>query len=127
MTEDITKRVKGLERALKYGGETHTIFDVFDSVESGRSKLWVEEGATIVTEVFTYPQSKTLHFWLATGELDTVIDLSERIIEEARQEGCDRATLSGRMGWLRALKDHGWSRSKTVHMERSLTWERSPE
>lgn len=98
----------GLERALFYSGGTHTMADVANAIESGEAKLWVGEGSAIVTQLFDEPQMRVCHFWLAAGELEPVIALSNRVLEWAKENGCARATLAGRRGWTKALASGGW-------------------
>ena len=99
----------GLTEALERGGSTHTLDDVLKQVERGDAQLWTTEGAVIVTEVSDTPQKRVIHFWLATGELESVIGLSHKILEWAKDTmGCEQATLAGRKGWTRALATEGW-------------------
>lgn len=118
---DAKARMEGIERALKYGGNTHSGLDVLDCVEKGEAQLWLEPEATIVTQIFEHPNERTLHFWLAAGELESVLELSDKVMEWGKSKGCTRATLSGRKGWARALEHRGWSDTKLVTMERSLS------
>lgn len=107
--------IEKLERALEMGGGTHTVEDVVSQLDEGHAQLWLGDGdAVIVTQINDNPQVKVLHFWLAAGELQQVVELSEQVLEWGRSVGCERATLSGRRGWVRALADHGWSEQLTV-------------
>lgn len=116
---------EGLKDALAHGGGSHTIADVAELIRQGHAQLWTSEGAAIVTEVHDTPQLRRLHFWLATGELPAVIELSEKIIEWGRAQGCHRATLAGRRGWERALGPK-WRPELTV-MGRDLSVEGSQD
>lgn len=97
-----------LEEALEAGGQTHSLADVAEMIQSGDAQLWIDEEAVIVTEIIPQPMRRTLHFWLAAGTLDKVIALSNELLEWGKQMGCDHATLSGRRGWVRALASEGW-------------------
>ena len=112
--------IAGIEKALEAGGGTHTVGDVVRQILAGDAQLWEDEDALIVTEINVYPRKALVHFWLATGELDAVVRLSHRVLEWATDTmGCDGATLSGRKGWVKALKGEGWNEMVTV-MERPL-------
>jgi hypothetical protein len=111
---------RGLQNALAYGGDTHTVDDVLAQIEIGEARAWLEEDALIITEIQQYPRSKVIHFWLATGERDAVIVLSRTVLEWARKQGCDRATLAGRKGWLRVLADEGWEPQPLTFMQKDL-------
>jgi len=115
----ISEFLPGLRRALALAGDTHTVEDVMQQILSGEAKLWWSDEALIVTEVVDTPQVRLLRFWLATGKLSSVLELSERICEWGRQLGCERAVLAGRKGWVKVLPDLGW-RPTTVHMEKEL-------
>lgn len=106
MTPELLDR---LAKALDYSGGTHTIADVADLIERGDCKLWVGEGAAIVTQLIDEPQKRVCHFWLAAGELTAVVGLSRKVLEWAKENGCARATLAGRWGWVRALASEGWA------------------
>lgn len=110
-------RVSGLEEALAFGGDTHTVMDVLDHIERGDAKLWLSDDALIVTEVHEYPRKRVLHFWLATGEIASVIELSHCILAQAKDDGFDQATLAGRKGWERVLGSQGWSPSSRVMIQ----------
>jgi hypothetical protein len=109
----------GLEEALEYGGGTHALADVLASVRRGTAQLWVEGDAVLVTEINCAPREKELHFWLASGTLDSCIALSNKVMDWGRAQGCTVATLSGRRGWIKALAPEGWE-PHTVVMARRL-------
>lgn len=111
---------QGLQEALEHARGTHTLEDVLAQVEAGEAQLWRAPGAVIVTEIKQTPRRKVVHFWLATGDMRAVLDLHKMILAWAQEEhGCDLATLSGRRGWVRALRDEGWDEATTV-MAREL-------
>lgn len=116
---DVTQHLKGIERALREGGNTHTIEDVLQQIEAGSAQLWVVDDALIVTEIHEAPRAKTLHFWIATGKMDPVLALHTDVMAWGKEQGCDRATLAGRRGWLRVLAGKGW-RDSLALMEAKL-------
>lgn len=106
--------IEGITKALAHGGGTYTLADVVDKIDAEHAQVWRDENAVIVTQINDTPQKRVLHFWLATGDLEDVIALSEVAIEWGRERGCTAATLSGRRGWVKALAGHGWSEQHTV-------------
>lgn len=105
----------GLEKALAVGGVgTHSLTDVIDRVSEGKAQIWWEGDAFILTEIRQYPRKKVLRFWLATGELDQVIVLHRRILEWAKEQGCEAAIITGRRGWTKALRSEGWAETMAV-------------
>lgn len=97
-----------IERALAYSGGTHTFDDVAAGVFAGRFLLWPAGSSVVVTEWHTFPQKRVLHVFLAGGEMAEVLSIETRLTEFARQHGATALTLSGRPGWVRALRDRGW-------------------
>ena len=108
MVDDFTRCSKWIEDALSYGGGTHDLKDVFDGILSGNMQLWPAERGGIVTELAVYPRKRVLHIFLAGGELDQITDMHEDVIQWAKAQGCSALTLSGRMGWKKALAPFGW-------------------
>lgn len=104
----LVEQLDRLEKALELDGG-HTLGDVLEMVERETAQLWESPDAVIVTEVHDFPRQRVLHFWLAAGEKDAVIELSHRALAWGRTIGCQRATLSGRRGWERALAKEGWT------------------
>ena len=107
MLSDSEKRAR-LEKALRLGGNTHTVEDVAARIEAGQAQLWENGDGAIVTEVYEHPRRKVVSYWLACGALDAVLALQEDIDGWARGIGCDFATLTGRRGWAPILPKHGW-------------------
>jgi hypothetical protein len=102
------EHLSGIEEALRQGGGTHDLNHVLAAIHLGDAQLWVEGPCVIVTEVIVGPKDKELHFWIAAGTVDEVIDLSNKVMEWGGTIGCTIATLTGRPGWSRALKNEGW-------------------
>jgi len=100
--------IAGLEDALAQGGGTHDLADVLQQLEDNEAQLWESENAVIVTEIHLTPRMRVLHFWLATGDLEEVIQLSNVALDWGVSKGCSMATLSGRRGWERVLASEGW-------------------
>ena len=51
---------------------------------------------------------------MAGGDMQQIIDFQESAAEWGKAHGCTQMTLSGRLGWQRALKNHGWRVSGVV-------------
>ena len=105
----------GIEEALHRGGDARTVADVAAQILDNEAQVWGDERALIVTELL-HPY---VHFWIATGEMDAVMDLSHEIMAWAKGLGYTKASLTGRRGWVRALAGEGWQET-AVLMERGL-------
>lgn len=108
-----------LQRALDDAGNTHTPADVRAAIEADEAQLWIGEHSAGVTEVLTYPRCKVLHIWLVAGELNEIARAREALDGFARMAGCKRVSLTGRPGWQRALRGHGYTISG-VNLARDL-------
>ena len=105
---ELSRCQKWIEDALSYGGGTHTFEDVIEGVMSGHMQLWSGETACAVTEIIVFPKKKVLHVFLAGGSMDEIIAMNESAMIWGKAQGCKDMTISGRKGWERVLKNHGY-------------------
>lgn len=107
-------------KALDFGGNVYTIEDVEQMIREGKAQIWPGATSVIVTEIIQYPRGKSIHLFLAGGNLQELEEMLPPIIEWGREQGCDRASLSGRRGWERSfLRDQGW-KATLVIMEKEI-------
>ena len=109
-----------LLRALQTGGDLFSVWQVLDRLQDGRAQLWREGESLIVTELYNSPAGRTVHFWLAAGDLREVLKLSRQVLEWSKANGCVRALAFGRKGWARALRADGWKASERVLLQREV-------
>lgn len=107
-------------RALALAG-THEPQDIAEGVACGRFQEWANDDTVVITEILDTPLRRTLHFFLAEGEMIALRAMVPSILDWARACGCSHASLVGRKGWSRVawLKESGWTEAG-VMMERSL-------
>lgn len=103
-----------IQAALDCGGHTHTLEDVARAVLEGRMQFWPAPNGCAVTEIIVYPRAKCLHIFLAGGELQQIVDMNSSAAQFARAMGCTGMSISGRRGWVKVLKNHGWNESQTT-------------
>lgn len=103
-----------IQAALDEGGNTHNFINVVEGVLSGKMQLWSGEKGCAVTEIAVYPNKKVLHVFLAGGNLEQITDMMDSAVEWGKAQDCVGMTLSGRKGWIKILKKHGWSESLVV-------------
>ena len=101
-----------IQAALDHAHGTHTLVDVFDMVERGDAQFWPFHNAAIVTEIVQYPQFRTLRFWLAGGNLKTLVEAEPALVNWSKSWGCKSVEIVGRRGWHRALK--GYKPTSTI-------------
>ena len=106
-------------KALALAG-THAPADIAEGVACGRFQEWGSETSTIVTEILETPRRKTLHFFLAEGNLTELRAMTPGILDWGRAMGCSHASLVGRFGWLRSfVREFGFKEAATM-MEAEL-------
>ena len=113
MDKEIKRCRKWIEAALEYSGGTHTFSDVVNGLNKGVLQLWPTPRVCIVTEIVVYPKKKVLNVFLGGGELDQILDMHKDVMDWAKVQGCTALSMSGRSGWKKPLKEHGW---KTQHV-----------
>ena len=105
---EIKDREQYIRDALEYSGGTHTFDDIVGMIAQGRVRWWPLPNSFLVTEVLEYPQAKHYHVFLAGGDLEEIKSTQKALEAAAEQCGCCKLTLSGRRGWIKALKDLNW-------------------
>lgn len=109
-----------ITRALAYTGGTHGPEDIDGGVREGRFQRWDGEDSSIVTEILQSPRRKTLHFFLAAGNMTELRGMVPPIMEWGKQQGCTKASFIGRLGWMRSFVREFGFRSTGLLMEADL-------
>jgi hypothetical protein len=89
--------------ALAHAGDTHEPRDVLDMIIGGRAALWVGSECAVVTQEIDLPRGVQLHFWLAGGDLDELMEIERDIEKAAHENGIVRVSIIGRRGWRAKL------------------------
>ena len=97
---------KWIVDALRYAHNSHTYEQVIDIVKRGDAQLWALKDSAIVTEIIDYPQRRTLRFWLAGGNLKTLLEVEPKIRKWSILYRCRAVEIIGRKGWEKVLKDY---------------------
>lgn len=101
----------GIQEALRHGGDTHTFEHIVDAVEAGKMQAWCGKDSVVITEIVENPTGRMdLHFFLAAGNEAELKALQPVILEWGKFRGCETATITGRLGWVRSwlTRDCGW-------------------
>lgn len=100
--------------ALEYD-PAYSVGDILNEVTECRAELWLGDRSIVVSNVVDKPNVRQFHIWIAAGDLTELMDLIyPRLEERARELGCGIMTISGRRGWIRKLKPHGFDEVATV-------------
>lgn len=112
---DLERARPHIEAALSYANGTHSFADVEAGLTTGKYLLWPGVNSAVVTQIVEHPRQRTLHFFLAGGNLAELEVMLPTIIEWGRTQGCTAASLTGRRGWERTfLKREGWNADLVV-------------
>ena len=77
-------------------------------LRAGRAQLWFGETAAVVTQCIVDGEGRSVHVWLAGGDLAGVMALRPGIEAWGRAQGCLFISIDGRTGWRRVLRSHGY-------------------
>lgn len=101
-----------LENALARTEGAYEWPDILDGLATGHMQFWPAPHGAMITQVVESPRLKTLHVFLAGGDLDQVLDMIPSLEAFAAFNDCVALTMDGRRGWERVLKD--WTRTSVV-------------
>lgn len=97
-----------LQDALDRSGNEYTLEQVRARLDDGRTQFWPGRRSAAVTEIVQVGEKLVLNCWLAGGDLDELRDMIDAAEVFAARMGCDSVQVSGRKGWVRALRDKGY-------------------
>lgn len=92
-----------IEACLARGAGTHEFDDIAAAVLVGHYRLWAFEDAFALTEVVDTPRKRALNIAYLGGNLETIRNHADHVMQYARDCGCHIVTGQGRRGWGRAL------------------------
>jgi hypothetical protein len=108
-----------LAAALEHAGKTHRKEDLRRCIEEGVCQLHPLRNGAMVTTIQVHPSGlKDANWWLAGGNLQEIVEVMPLLEVWLRSEGCTRAVVSGRQGWLKRLPTY---HQMGVIMEKDLT------
>lgn len=108
-SDELNKR---LAKALRLGGDTHTVDDIRQAVARGNMQCFVRGDSFIVTEVNEYPRKRVLNVFLAVGEMDDINSLLMSEVKQfAKEAECHAMQGYCRPGWKKVLPKLGWKQS----------------
>lgn len=104
-----------LDEALHDPAPLWTLEDVVRAVETENAQLWNGPRSCMVTQVQDYPTGeRVLDVWLAAGDLDEIMEARPQVEAWAQAAGCTQIHITGRPGWARLLREHGYEHWATV-------------
>lgn len=98
-----------IEAALNYSNNSHSFDNIVDMVVTGTVHFYELKNSYILMEIQTFPNHKVYHVFLAGGEKEELLDVHPWMLENAKTLGCKFVSICGRLGWVKELKQHGWT------------------
>jgi hypothetical protein len=115
-----TKAEPFLTEALDRSGEGYPADEIRRRIEAGEAQAWVGKAALLVTVTYDEPAGSVLHLWLAGGDLSELVTVLRPQAEAwGRTQGCNKAIIVGRAGWVRTLAEAGYAERARV-VEKAL-------
>lgn len=103
-----------IEAALQHAEFSHTFDDITAMLIKGELVFNAFEDCFSITQINVFPQFKVLHFMIVGGKLESIIAKKSQFERIAKEHNCKYLSFSGRPGWARALKTHGWEHKFTT-------------
>lgn len=97
-----------IEIALHHAKHSHTFDDIVNMVLGRRVFLFSYPECFLVLEIISYPQFKTLHIFLAGGDMEALLSKHDEVARFGASLGCKYLSLAGRKGWAKVLEARGW-------------------
>lgn len=102
-----------LQAALDQGHGEYDLEDIWAGLRDNLYQLWLGPGFAAITEVINYPNTRMVLVHLAGGDLDALKAADEQLVQFAKIVDAKFIKIVGRRGWVRALKDKGYSEAFT--------------
>lgn len=106
---------KKLSRVLERMGGVYNFNDLMERIVDGRMQSFSHDNSWLVTEINSYPRTKTLDFVVGVGDLKDWRVLHDRAIAFADEMSIPIIRAYGRRGWIPCIKEKGW-RPVTTNM-----------
>jgi hypothetical protein len=106
--------MKRMRRALREGGDTHTLGDIIAEIDAGNMQSFVVGNSWAVTCILDTPRRRVLEIFMAVGVWADMPELHRQVTEFAKEHGVTLIRAFGRRGWLKTGKAHGWAANQYV-------------
>jgi hypothetical protein len=115
LSEELERCREYIEAALTHSGgrATHKFQDIVEGVTKNQYQFWPGDHSCMITELVAYPEARGVHVFLAGGDLEEILEMEKSLTIWAKSIGADHLSLSGRPGWVKALKAAGWGHPLT--------------
>jgi hypothetical protein len=103
-----------IEASLEYAYDSYKYDDVVAGIMQGRFQIYTHNESFVICEMQQMPHYSIYHAFLAGGRLKEVLEMHAALEPVAVKTGAKYATLNGRAGWVKPLKEVGWEPRYTI-------------
>ena len=109
-----------IKKALEQTDHELTVQEILSDIADHKRQLWLIKAdgefiAGVVTQIYSYPSLKIGEITLASGEDYEAWNHYTDLIEPwFKEKGCEIVQVVGRRGWVRHLKDKGFTERYTI-------------
>ena len=104
-----------IEKSLEYAHGSYTYDDVVAGIMQGRFQFYTHKRSYVICETQNMPHYSIYHAFLAGGDMEEVLEIHEALVPVAKRVGAKYATMNGRLGWTKPLKEVGWEARYVVY------------
>jgi hypothetical protein len=104
-----SQHIAQVQRALAMAGNTHSLGDILELLETGEMQSFVVNDSWAVTRLVQCPRKLVVEIFLVTGADEDMPALEGRVREFARRMGATMIRALGREGWARRAPERGWT------------------
>lgn len=104
---DATKALAVLDQMLERAGEGRTRDDVLSEILLGKATVFTDGKGFLVCQLIQLDDCLEVRAWLAGGDMKSITGpLKAQAEYWAKLNGASQATIGGRKGWGRVLRDY---------------------
>lgn len=111
----MTDRAEQVRVALAEMGDTHSLDDIVDMINSGTMQSFVEGDTWVITQIIDFPRKRVLEVFLVVGDMSSALEIYNRVFAFAREEGCVLVRAFGRDGWQKWAAPRGWRNGQRIY------------
>lgn len=82
--------------------------EIIQDLLNNRATLWPGEKCAFITQLTHNEHGKFLHVHLGGGDGREMLAMIAGMAAWGRAQGCQYASVNGRKGWKRKLREHGF-------------------
>lgn len=114
LMRDLLRWQEHIEKAVQDLDGMYTFNDIVASILRQERHFYDYGDCCVIMQFEQYPNYSVYHCFIACGKFEAILAAEKDMNEIAKQLGCKYLSISGRVGWPRKLKPHGWKHKLSV-------------